>query len=190
MNATSKYGWTKMNERQCFDKNKNSRTIKTETSMSRLPWTFLWGIQSTKPNKDRKKKKKKRNSQRTNTDRGKKSNDTWGSKRRRFCNSSFSFSETDALKVELFCWCVIPSHLAAIMDTEEKSDRWGKERTWCYLLFGMMQSTPPHPLHPPHHTPSTHPPHPRPAATHKPPWTIFNNVWVNLPVSWVVLPRK
>lgn len=122
--------------------------------MSRLPWTFLWGIQSSKPNKDRKKKKKKRNSQRTNTDRGKKSNDTWGSKRRRFCNSSFSFSETEALKVELFCWCVIPSHLAATMDTEEKSDRWGKERTWCYLLFGMMQSTPPYP--------STHPTTPPP----------------------------
>lgn len=125
--------------------------------MSRLPWTFLWRIQSSKPNKDRK-KKKKRNSQRTNTDRGKKSNDTWGSKRRRFCNSSFSLSETEELKVELFCWCVILSHLAATMDTEEKSDRWGKERTWWYLLCGMMQSTPPHPLHPPHPTPAP-PPH-------------------------------
>lgn len=138
--------------------------------MSRLPWTFLWGIQSSKPNKDRKKKKKKRNSQRTNTDRGKKSNDTWGSKRRRFCNSSFSFSETEVLKVELFCWCVIPSHLAATMDTEEKSDRWGKERTWCYLLFGMMQSTPRHPLHPPH---LLHPPSPPPPRRHT--QTALNN---------------
>ena len=129
-------------ERQCFDKNNNNKAepSKPKQACQDHLGRFCEGFKARSRIKIERRRRKGTANEPTRIGVKMKSNDTRGSKRRRFCNSSFSFSEIEALKVELllFCWCVIFHPIWLPLWTQRKSLTYGEKSD---LLFGRMQST-------------------------------------------------